>query len=126
MPSIPVGAQGRFELLVTDEHLANRFKDVLLPPVLILILENAALNALKPHLGPGFTALGTRVDVQHLMATPPGRLIRGEATVVAVDGRRIEFRVSARDGDEEIGRGTHERMIIDAARFRERLKSKYG
>jgi len=130
MPSIPVGAQGRFELLVTDEHLANRFKDVLLPPVLatpvlILILENAALNALKPHLGPGFTALGTRVDVQHLMATPPGRLIRGEATVIAVDGRRIEFHVNARDGDEEIGRGTHERMIIDAARFREKLASKY-
>jgi len=131
MLSIPVGAQGRFELIVGPEHLADRFKDLTLPPVLatpvlVMILENAALNALKPYLAPGYTALGTRVDIQHLLATPAGRLVSGEALVTAVDGRRIVFSVSARDGEDVVGSGTHERMVIDLARFRERLKSKYG
>jgi fluoroacetyl-CoA thioesterase len=71
-------------------------------------------------------ALGTRVDVQHLAATPAGRVVSGEAVVTAVDGRRIEFTVQARDGDEVIGRGTHERMLIDLARFAERLRAKFG
>jgi fluoroacetyl-CoA thioesterase len=128
---IPIGARGAFDLVITAEHLANRFKDQLLPPVLatpvmILILENAALNALKPYLAPGMTALGTRVDVEHLAATPFGRIVSGEAVVTAVDGRRIEFTVQARDGDELIGRGTHERRLIDLARFAERLRARYG
>jgi fluoroacetyl-CoA thioesterase len=131
IPDIPLGARGAFDLVVTTEHLANRFKDQLLPPVLatpvmIMVLENAALNALKPYLGPGMAALGTRVDVQHLAATPAGRVVSGEAVVTAVDGRRIEFTVQARDGDEVIGRGTHERMLIDLARFAERLRAKFG
>jgi fluoroacetyl-CoA thioesterase len=130
-PSIPIGARGAFDLVVTAEHLANRFKDQLLPPVLatpvlILVLENAALNALKPYLPPGMTALGTRVDVQHLAATPAGRVVSGEAVVTAVDGRRIAFTVQARDGSELVGRGTHERVLLDLARFTERLHARYG
>jgi len=93
---------------------------------MIMVMENAALNAIKPFLGAGESALGTRVDVQHLAATPPGRRVTGEAEVTAVDGRRIEFTIRARDGDEEIGVGTHERMVIDLAKFAERLKAKSG
>jgi hypothetical protein len=67
MQSIPVGALGSFSLLVTPDHLASRFKDVTLPqvlatPVMIRVMENAALNAIKPFLDAGETALGTRVD----------------------------------------------------------------
>jgi len=129
MQSIPLGAQGSFNLLVTPDHLANRFKDATLPPVLatpvmIMVMENAALNAIKPFLGAGESALGTRVDVQHLAATPAGRRVTGEAEVTRVDGRRIEFAIRARDGDEEIGVGTHERMVIDLAKFSERMRSK--
>jgi len=129
MQSIPLGAQGSFNLLVTPDHLANRFKDATLPPVLatpvmIMVMENAALNAIKPFLGAGESALGTRVDVQHLAATPAGRRVTGEAEVTRVDGRRIEFAIRARDGDEEIGIGTHERMVIDLAKFSERMRSK--
>jgi fluoroacetyl-CoA thioesterase len=127
---IPVGAKGRFELIVTTEHLANRFKDLILPPILatpvmIMVMENAALNALKPYLGPGKAALGTRVDVVHLAATPVGRTVVGEAEVTKVDGRRIEFVVGVSDAGEVIGRGTHERMLIDSAKFMERLDIKY-
>ncbi len=130
MQTIPAGAKGSFDLIVTPEHLADRFKDAMLPPILatpvmIMVMENAALNAVKPYLDAGESALGTRVDVRHLAATPAGRSVTGEAEVVRVDGRRIEFTVRARDGAEVIGIGTHERMIIDLARFSARLKSKW-
>lgn len=129
MQTIPLGAKGLFTLLVTPEHLANRFKDAMLPPVLatpvmIMAMENAALNAMKPFLDAGESALGTRVDVRHLAATPVGRHVTGEAEVTRVDGRRIEFSIRATDGAEVIGTGTHERAIIDLARFAERLRSK--
>jgi fluoroacetyl-CoA thioesterase len=131
MQSIPVGAAGSFTLVVVPEHLASRFKDATLPPVLatpvmIMIMENAALNAIKPFLGAGESALGTRVDVRHLAATPAGRRITGEATVTHVDGRRIEFVIRATDGAEEIGVGTHERMVIQLARLSEKMKAKFG
>jgi fluoroacetyl-CoA thioesterase len=131
MKDIAIGTLGRFELIVASEHLANRFKDQMLPPVLatpvmIMVMENAALNALKPYLEPGETALGTRVDIAHLAATPLGRKVIGEARVTKVDGRHIAFEVRVHDAGEEIGRGTHERMLIDVAKFHARLASKFA
>ena len=131
MRSIPVGAKGSFVLVVTPDHLANRFKDAMLPPVLatpimIMMMENAALNAIKPYLDANQSALGTRVDVRHLAATPAGRSVTANAEVTKVDGRHIEFRIDAKDGIEEIGAGIHERMIIDLAKFAERLKAKFA
>ena len=131
MQTMPIGAKGSFTLVVAPDHLANRFKDAMLPPVLatpvmIMVMENAALNAMKPYLEAGESALGTRVDVRHLAATPVGRLVTGEAEITKVDGRRLEFTIRALDGTEVIGTGTHERMIIDLARFSERLKAKFG
>ena len=131
MKTIPTGARGSFSLVVSPEHLANRFKDAMLPPVLatpvmIMIMENAALNAIKPYLDASESALGTRVDVRHLAATPVGRRVTGEAEVTKVDGRRIEFTLQATDGAEVIGAGSHERMIIDLRKFSERLQSKSG
>ena len=131
MQSIPVGATGSFTLLIRPDHLASRFKDVTLPPVLatpvmIMVMENAALNAIKPYLDAGESALGTRVDVRHLAATPAGRRVRGEAKVTHVDGRRVEFSIIATDGAEEIGAGTHERVVMELARLSERMKAKFG
>ncbi len=131
MQSIPIGAAGTFTLVVLPDHLASRFKDatlppVLAPPVMIMIMENAALNAITPSLDPGESALGTQVDVRHLAATPAGRRVPGEAKVTKVDGRRIEFSIRATDGTEEIGIGTHERVVINLARLSERMKAKFG
>jgi fluoroacetyl-CoA thioesterase len=131
MQSIPIGATGSFNLVVLPEHLASRFKDVTLPPVLatpvmIMVMENAALNAIKPYLDAGESALGTRVDVRHLSATPVGQHVRGEAKVTQVDGRRVEFSIRATAGNEEIGVGTHERMVIQLSRLSERMKAKFG
>jgi fluoroacetyl-CoA thioesterase len=131
MQSIPVGATGSFSLVVMPDHLASRFKDVTLPPVLatpvmIMVMENAALNAIKPYLDAGESALGTRVDVRHLAATPAGRRVTGEAKVTVVDGRRIEFSIRASDGNEEIGVGTHERVVMHLAKLSERMRAKFG
>jgi len=129
MKTLKPGTKGSFELVVAPEHLANRFKDAMLPPVLstpvmIMMMENAALNAMKPYFEGNETAVGSRVDVRHLAATPVGRLVTGEAEVTLVDGRRVEFTIRARDGAEEIGVGTHERVVIDLVKFNERLAAK--
>jgi fluoroacetyl-CoA thioesterase len=126
MRAIPEGTRGTFSLVVAPEHLANRFKDASLPPVLstpvmIMAMENAALEALKPYFEPGESAVGTRVDVAHLAATPVGHRIEAFAEVTATSGRSIEFRVWAKDGEQEIGRGTHGRVLIDLRRFIDRL-----
>ena len=131
MRPIPLGAKGSFNLLVQPEHLASRFKDAMLPPVfatpvMIMVMENAALNAIKPYLGAGESALGTRVDVRHLAATPAGRRVTGEAKVTNVDGRRIEFSIRATDGGEEIGAGTHERVVVQLSKLSERMKAKFS
>ena len=126
MRQIPVGARGSFNLLVQPEHLANRFKDATLPPVfatpvMIMAMENAALNAIKAYLEPGESAVGTAVNVRHLAATPAGRLVTAEAEVTKVDGRQVEFTVRATDGAKEIGAGSHSRAVIDMAKFSRRL-----
>ena len=125
MKEIPIGAKGQFALAVEAEHLANRFKDtVLATPVMIMVMENAALNAIKPYLDPGESAVGTRVEIRHLAPTPIGLNVVGEAEVTRVDGRRVEFTVRATDEVEEIGAGTHERAIVDLARLARRLDAK--
>jgi predicted thioesterase len=126
MRAVPAGTRGTFSMVVAPEHLANRFKDASLPPVLstpvmIMAMENAALEAMKPYFDRGESAVGTRVDVAHLAATPVGRAIVAHAEVTAAAGRKIAFRVWAADGRTEIGRGTHERVVIDLAKFSARL-----
>jgi fluoroacetyl-CoA thioesterase len=129
MREIPLGTKGTFTLRVLPEHLANRFKDPLLPqvlatPVMILIMENAALNAVRPFLDVGESAVGTAIDVRHLAATPVGHDVLAEAEIIKVEGKRIEFKVSASDETEEIGNGLHQRVVIDLRSFNERLAIK--
>ena len=119
MREIPLATKGTFSLRVKPEHLANRFKDPMLPqvlatPAMILFMENAALAAIRPYLDEGESAVGTAIDVRHLAATPIGHEVRAEAEVVRVEGRQIEFKVSASDGTEVIGRGTHARRAAPA------------
>jgi fluoroacetyl-CoA thioesterase len=129
MRAIPVGAKGTYTLRVVLAHLANQFKDAALPPVfatpmMVTAMENAALNAVRDYLDAGESAVGTAVNIRHLAATPVGHRVTAEAVVTRVDGRRIEFDVSARDETEEIGRGTHERMVVDLTRLAQRLEAK--
>jgi len=129
MRQIPLGTRGTSTLRVQPEHLANRFKDAILPqvlatPVMILIMENAALNAIRPFLDADESAVGTAVDVKHFAATPVDHEVCATAEVVNVEGKRVDFKVWASDGKEEIGNGTHQRIVIDLRSFNERLAKK--
>ena len=129
MRPIPLGAKGTFVLRVRPAHLANQFKDALLPevfatPMMITAMENAALNAIRGYLDPGESAVGTAVSIRHVAATPVGHDVTAEAEVTGVDGRHVRFKVTARDENEEIGSGTHERAVIDLKRLGERLAMK--
>ena len=131
MKEIPLGTRGAYSLRVERRHLADSFKDNMLPPVfstpyLVLIMENAALNAIKQYLEPDESALGTRVDVRHLVATPAGREVTGHAEVIRTERRKIHFRIWATDGVEDIGTGTHERTLVSIARIIEKMAVKYG
>jgi fluoroacetyl-CoA thioesterase len=78
----------------------------------------------RDYLDLGESAVGTAVNIRHLAATPAGHRVTAEAVVTKIDGRRIEFDVSARDETEEIGNGTHERMVVDLTRLEHRLEAK--
>ena len=93
-------AKGTFTLLVLPAHLANTFKDAMLPevfatPMMITAMENAALNAIREYLERGESAVGTAVDIRHLAATPVGHQVTAQAEVTGVDGRRITARHDA-------------------------------
>ena len=96
MRDIPIGTKGTDTLLVKPEHTANQFKDAILPqvfatPMMVLLMENAALNAIRPYLEPGESAVGTAIDMQHLAATPVGHQVTAQAEVTKVEGRQIDF-----------------------------------
>jgi fluoroacetyl-CoA thioesterase len=125
---IKPGLQGTSTLIVADEHTAAHFGAggvrVLGTPMMIGLMENAAFSALQALLPEGQTSVGTRVDIRHLAATPIGMRVTATAELLEVDGRRLLFRVEARDEKELIGEGQHERAIITLDRFLSRVEEK--
>ncbi len=92
---------------------------------LVGLLEWACLKALIPHIDwPKEQSVGTHVNVRHTAATPVGLTVAVKGRITRVDGRRVSFEVVAHDGEEEISRGTHERFVIDAQRFKEKMAAK--
>jgi fluoroacetyl-CoA thioesterase len=126
--NIPIGASGTANLIVADEHTAPRVGSglihVLATPVMINLLEVAALAACENLLPPGHQSLGTRLDVSHIAATPVGMRVIATAEVIRVEGRHIFFKVSARDEYDLIGEGVHDRVVVDVARFDKRVQEK--
>ena len=130
MDSIRPGAAGSAQLVVGEEHTAPRVGSgkvhVLATPVMINLVEAAALAAIEHLLPPGHQSLGTRLDVRHIAATPVGMKIFASATVESVSGRTVTFRVEARDEKELIGDGLHERVVVNVAKFDQRVQRKLG
>ena len=128
MANIPTGTKGEFQLLVTSEvaitFLENERARVLSTPRMIGFMEMTCRNAVLPLLEPGYDTVGTHVNVAHLAAAPVGMSVTFTVEVIGVEGRRVEFRVEARDEKEKIGEGTHVRAIINVAKFATRLAEK--
>jgi len=97
---------------------------VLATPVMINLMEAAALNAVERLLPHGHQSLGTRLEVGHYAATPIGMRLRATAELTRVEGRNLEFRVEAFDEKERVGDGLHIRVVVNVARFDERVQRK--
>jgi predicted thioesterase len=125
---ITPGLTGTTEIIVGPEHTAPFVGSgriaVLATPVMINLIEAAALAAVEHLLPPGHQSLGTHLDVSHVSATPVGLRVTASAEVLGVEGRTITFRVEARDEFEPIGGGTHQRVVVSVARFDERVQRK--
>ena len=126
--NLPVGLSGTAELVVGEQHTAPRVGSgrirVLATPVMINLIEAAALAAVEQSLPEEHQSLGTRLNVSHVAATPVGMRVRATAEVVRVEGRTIHFRVRAEDERELIGEGIHARVVVNVERFDERVRKK--
>lgn len=115
------GLRGELTLVVGEEHTARHLGSggvrVLATPQMILLIEQAGRAAVDSLLPPDQITVGAHLDVRHLAPTPVGFQVRAVAELVAVDGRRLNFRVTVRDDVELVGEGSHERYIIDLERF---------
>lgn len=128
MANIPIGTSREETLLVTSEvaisFLGNEGARVLSTPHMIGYMERTCRNTVLPFLEPGDDTVGTHVNVAHLAAAPMGATVTFRAEVTKVSLKRVEFRVEAHDETEKIGEGTHERAIINIAKFASRMAAK--
>jgi fluoroacetyl-CoA thioesterase len=128
MAEIPIGAKGEHKILVTPDiaidFLGHEGARVLATPNMIMLMEMTCRNLIKSYVEDGFDSVGTEVNVKHLAATPIGMSVTFQAEVLEVSDRRVLCRVDAFDEREKIGEGTHERFIINIARFASRLAAK--
>jgi fluoroacetyl-CoA thioesterase len=122
------GLTAEIEAIVTEADTAERLGSGSIPvlgtPALVALLERAAVQALVGHLPPGQTSVGGRIDVRHLAPTPVGMRIYAQAELLEVQGRRLMFHVEAWDEVEQIGEATHERFVVDEARFVAKAQAK--
>ena len=128
LPNLKIGLKGSAEITVQDADTAPRIGSgrvsVLATPVMINLMEAAALDAAENLIPAGYQSLGIRLDVRHIAATPVGMRVRATATLRSIEGRTLEFWVAAHDQKDLIGDGTHQRIIVDVARFDQRLQAK--
>ncbi|HJZ98313.1 MAG TPA: thioesterase family protein [Candidatus Solibacter sp.] len=128
MPNIPIGARHEEKLLVTNENAINFLgmegARVLSTPHMIGYMERTCRNLVLPMLGEGHDTVGTQVNVSHLAAAPMGMVVTFQAEVTGASEKRVQFKVAAFDEKEKIGEGTHERAIINIAKFATRLAAK--
>jgi predicted thioesterase len=122
------GLVGETEIVVgtrdTAPHVGSGKIKVLATPVMVGLMEEAALNAVEGFLPAGHQTVGTRLDITHVAATPVGLRVVARAELTRVDGRRLTFRIWADDERDRIGEGTHERIIVNVERFDARAQEK--
>jgi fluoroacetyl-CoA thioesterase len=126
--SLSVGLKGTASALVTEERLATNVGSGNVPvfasPMLIALMEAAAVDCLNGHLPEDYQSLGVHLDVTHTAPTPIGCTVTATATLKAIDGRKLTFDVEANDGFDRIGSGVHTRIVVDTARFMARIAAK--
>ena len=118
---LTTGLKGKAEVKVDDTNTAVTMGSgslkVFATPAMIALIEKAACKALDGQLDDGQTTVGTKLDVAHVAATPVGMNVTAEAVLTEIDNRRLVFEVVARDEKDIIGKGTHERFIVNVEKF---------
>jgi len=126
--NLKVGLTSSIETEVLDKYSAEEMGsgdiDVYATPAMISLMERAALSSVSLYLPKGYTTVGTAINIKHTAATPVGMKVRAVAELVAVEGRKLKFKVEAFDSLEKIGEGEHERYIVESARFRDKIYRK--
>jgi len=126
--SLKTGMTARIERTVTDEDTAVRFGSgevsVFATPMMIALMEKAALSAVDPQLPAGYATVGTTVEISHLAATPVGMQVYATAELVEINGKKLKFKIEAFDEKEKIGEGWHGRYIIQTEKFLESTRKK--
>jgi len=130
MSNIPIATTREQKVLVSNENAINFLgmdgARVLSTPHMIGYMERTCRDLVLPLLDPGHDTVGTQVTVSHLAAAPLGAMVTFRAEIYGVRERRVDFRVEAWNEDRKIGEGTHERTVINVAKFAERMKSQGG
>lgn len=125
---LKVGMTAQVEKVVSEDDTAVKFGSggvrVFATPMMIALMENAALNTVDPYLGEDLATVGLSLNVKHLAATPVGMKVTAKAELVSIEEKKLTFRVESNDEQEKIGEGTHERYIIKLSRFLERTGQK--
>lgn len=128
MEDLQIGLASEVSEFVTEQLTAASVKSGLVSayatPAMMALMENASVMAIQKYLPKGQTSVGAEISLQHLAPTPVGVRVRARSQVIALDGRRVTFQVEAWDHKEKIGEGTHVRVIVDAARFKDRVDKK--
>jgi fluoroacetyl-CoA thioesterase len=128
MDEVVPGLTAERQTVVTEDntakHLGSGNVEVFATPEMVRLMEEAGVAAVDHLLPEGQRTVGVSLNVRHLAATPLGMSVTVHAELVKVEGRRLIFRVEAFDEVEQVGEGTHERYIIDVARFQERVEEK--
>ena len=123
---IEVGQKLEKDFIVEEKHTASHIGSgsvqVLATPIMIAFIEITGLKLLNQSLEEGYSSVGTRVDIRHLAPTPLGRQVRVQVVVEHVEGQKVTLQAEVWDGDTLVGSGTHERFVIDVARFLERVR----
>ncbi len=126
--SITVGLEGKATTTASAENSAKTagsgVLDVFATPSMVALMEKAAWTSIAPFLAEDESSVGTALQISHSSATPLGLDVYAESKVTEVDGKRIEFAVTAYDSKGEIGKGTHQRFIINAPKFMSKAQSK--
>ncbi len=125
---IIVGTRFRQEWVVTEEMLAKNVKsgavEVFATPMMVALIESTASDCLQQFLEPGTVSVGLAISVTHIAATPLGMKVYAEAEITAVEGRRVDFKVTAFDETEKIGEGTHSRVYLNQQKFEQKAQGK--
>jgi len=128
MPILAPGLSSEFEHTVTDADTASHWGSGGLPvfstPALLGLMESAAVIALIGHLPPGQTTVGGHIDVRHLTATPVGMTVHARAELIAVEGRKLIFKIQAWDEVELIGEADHDRFVVNEEKFMAKVRAK--